>query len=976
MPTNRIDFSSSFKLHRVQRSKSKYLAVLVTILISLGLSLAPLAALAAAGDLDTSFGFTNGSTASISQLKVQADGKILINAHYNSTRNEFEPGISRLNADGTPDATFQSGLPTGKQVLDFSILANSKIMALVAGEDSINTLVSLNANGSLDDSYQFGVSFKNIKTFYVQPDGKILIGGSFSNLVGNAPYNFIARVNTDGTLDTTYPHTLDSDSSRFGAGQEISYITPQADGKFLVGGLVTTLVRLNADGTKDTGFSPFIIYNNPPTSGTKVTSKAAVQADGKILVAGIFNTINQLPRNGFARLNSDGSVDSSFDVAINFDRTSPTPPASIVVQPDNKILVAGNFTTVNGLNYKSLVRLNADGTIDSGFTPPAIATSTEQIVTLGPAANNKILVGGPFKALQGMAREGVARLDANGAVDNSFNAYQITTRNLVNGEIKLTVIQLDGNLLISGDFTEVDGIARPGFARVTINGTPDNTFQPAATYNPRFIGVQPSGKIIVVRPGGAIIRLNNDGTLDNAFPELTVEWLYSFAMQPDGKFLVGTSDDAARLVRYTEDGQVDSSFNAQITGLGNFPFFYRVLAITPQPDGKLLIGGEFELVSGQPRKSLARLNSNGSLDTSFTPTLNISGLIYKIVVDNTGKIWVAGSSVVINASKGLVKLTPDGAVDTSFVAPTPFEINDFAVQTDGKPVVSYGESSSPVPYYFRRLTTTGSIDATFVANPAGRVSSIALYPNGKIVVGGSFQTVNSVRRNYLARLLNDVIASGFSTQTTLSSSDNRAAPGANVTLTAKVKPATASGTITFSDGNNVLATVPLLNGVATYSTSSLNVGLHKIKASYDGDGNFAAGVAPVLYQRITPGCSAGVDPTVITSATDDGTATQCGTLSYALALTDATKPLSVNLGGAAKTITLSGEIVLGVAPGIQLDGGACGSPALVINGNGVNGEGLRLAGNNLLRNVQISGFSANQIATGGVNNRFECVRVF
>ncbi len=158
-----------------------------------------------------------------------------------------------------------------------------------------------------------------VYTTILQPDGKILIGGQFTTYNGITA-NRIARLNTDGTLDTTFTVGTGADSS-------VNTITLQPDGKILIGGAFTTyngttvnhVARLNADGTLDTTF-----VTGTGTNGSVFT--IALQPDGKILIGGWFTTYNGTTANYIARLNTDGTLDTTFTTGTSNDMSPPPPP--------------------------------------------------------------------------------------------------------------------------------------------------------------------------------------------------------------------------------------------------------------------------------------------------------------------------------------------------------------------------------------------------------------------------------------------------------------------------------------------------------------------------------------------------------------------------------------------------------------------------------------------------------------------------
>ena len=242
----------------------------------------------------------------------------------------------------------------------------------------------------------------------LQPDGKILVGGEFTSYNGTTQNN-ITRLNADGTRDTGF--TIGT-----GFNDNVYAIVLQSDGKILVGGEFTSyngtavnrIIRLNADGTRDTGFTAPI---------NDLVARIALQSDGKILIVGRFT-------NHIARLNTNGTVDSGFTIGTSFVPVSSVvfteTESSLTLQSDGKILVGGSFTSYNGTAVNRIARLNADGTIDTGFTIGTGTTGTPWTFAL--QSDGKILVGGSFTSYNGTDVNRIARLiNTNGIIANTIS---------------------------------------------------------------------------------------------------------------------------------------------------------------------------------------------------------------------------------------------------------------------------------------------------------------------------------------------------------------------------------------------------------------------------------------------------------------------------------------------------------------------------------------------------------------------------
>jgi uncharacterized delta-60 repeat protein len=203
-----------------------------------------------------------------------------------------------------------------------------------------------------------------------------------------------------------------------GFNNAVTPVVRQADGRLLVGGSFTSLngtainrlARLNADGTPDTAFNA-----NLGTGFDALVGGVAMQADGKVLVAGNFTTFNGVTVNHLVRLNTDGTRDAAFSTALGTAFNLNT--LRVVVQPDGKILVSGIFTSFNGVATDRLIRLNADGTRDSAFSTALGTGFNNSIVVVVVQPDGKIVTGGTFTTVNGAAAANLARLNADGTRD-------------------------------------------------------------------------------------------------------------------------------------------------------------------------------------------------------------------------------------------------------------------------------------------------------------------------------------------------------------------------------------------------------------------------------------------------------------------------------------------------------------------------------------------------------------------------------
>jgi uncharacterized delta-60 repeat protein len=345
---------------------------------------------------------------------------------------------------GTRDFSFDMG--TGFNdfqylVYDIKIFPNDKI--LIGGGfhsyngEQQNHLILLNPNGSKATEFNIGDGFNNsgVISLAVQSDGKILVGGAFSEFNGET-HSKLVRLNPDGSLDDTFNIGL-------GFNERINSIVVQPNGKILVGGFFTEfngqpqnrLVRLNIDGTKDNSFNIGIGFDD-------VVISLVAQSDGKVIVGGRFSFFNGQSQNKLTRLNTDGSIDDFIEIGggLNYD------VFALELQSDGKIIVGGDFSLFNSVNCSAgLVRLNMDGSIDNEFNSNGNGFDN-WVHSIDLQPDGKIIVGGNFNTYNNQPRYKLARLNYDGSLDDAFEQTGF------DDAVRVVEMQSDGKILVGGYF--------------------------------------------------------------------------------------------------------------------------------------------------------------------------------------------------------------------------------------------------------------------------------------------------------------------------------------------------------------------------------------------------------------------------------------------------------------------------------------------------------------------------------------------
>jgi uncharacterized delta-60 repeat protein len=723
---------------------------------------------------DLGFGFGNGANNIVNVSVIQPDGKVLIGGTFTSYGGFARNRIARLNADGSLDTSFVVGTGADSPVNAIAVLTDGKI--LIGGTFSSyngtgrNRIARLNPDGSIDASFNPGSGvFGGVNTLLVLPDGKILIGGEFTSYNGT-PINRIARLNSDGSLDMSFnPGT--------GANNIVLAIALQADGKCIIGGSFTAydgisrirIARINTDGSLDTGFTPGAGTNGDVRS-------LAVQADERILLGGGFSTYNGSSRTGIARVNTDGSLDASFNTILNFSDFR-----SLALQADEKIVIGGGFAQVNNTPRLRVARLNTDGSLDMSFDPGEGLNNTLLGFALQP--DEKIVMVGWFTYYDGTPRSRVVRALPDGSIDPDFNKATGA-----NSNVFCTLLQPDGKILISGDLLSYNDTARARIARLNADGSLDNSFNPGTGANSTIaaMALQPDGKIVI---GGLftnfdgvtrnrIARLNADGSLDLSFipgnpgngftsPSTVIS---AVLVQPDGKIVVAgnftnfnSSITRMRILRLNADGSLDTGFAP--TGVGtNGP----INAAAFQSDGKILIGGAFNLFGPDTQWRVARLNTDGSLDPSFNSGTGPNQTVNALAVQEDDKILIGGRFVSYNGTtrRRIARINNDGSLDASFnpgggVEPSSpvagsIEVNTIAVRPDGIILLGglFTEFDGTPRNRIAQLMPDGSLDMDFDPGTGanGSVRSLSVQLNGQNIIGGTFTSYDGTGRNRITRV--------------------------------------------------------------------------------------------------------------------------------------------------------------------------------------------------------------------------------
>jgi len=317
------------------------------------------------GSLDITFTCTNNASV-ISKVLLQADGKILIIGIFTTVGGATRNRMARLNSDGSLDATFPDLSPDGL-IHTMALQSDGKILVgggfSTIGGVSANRIVRLNTNGTVDGTFS-GSMNSPVYSILILDDGKILVGG-ISSVYGPGK-GMTVRLNTDGTLDAGYA----LGSSIVGSTDSVYSMAVQSDGKYIIGGSFSkvngtsksNIARLNSDGTLDTSFTPVLTGNSSGALSFPIVRGIAILDDDDILITGAFIYVDSVLKNGTARLHAeDGSLNTDFDAPLGEDGSlGKFGGLNVYIDSKGYPIIVGYFTKVQTTVRYHVVKLNPD----------------------------------------------------------------------------------------------------------------------------------------------------------------------------------------------------------------------------------------------------------------------------------------------------------------------------------------------------------------------------------------------------------------------------------------------------------------------------------------------------------------------------------------------------------------------------------------------------------------------------------------
>lgn len=506
------------------------------------------------------------------------------------------------------------------------------------------------------------------------------------------------------------------------------------------------LAKVRADGTLDPDWNPSVVG---------FVEALAVDTGGNVYVGGSISSVGGLPRTHIAKLSGAGigSVDP------NWNPSADNSVEAIAIDANGDVFVGGAFLSMGGLARSYIAKLSGSGVgaVDANWNPGA----DNQVRTLVIDGSGNVYAGGWFGVIGGQARMRLAKLSASGsgAADAAWNPSP-------NGIVDSLAFDGVSSIYVGGFFTDIGGQDRANIAKVTTVGVgaADPAWNPSSNSLVRAIAVDGSGHVFVggdftviggfVRSRIAKLSAGGAGIADANWNPQVDDTVQEVAIGSDGSIYTGglftQIDGQVRvgLARLDEDSAatgfpIDTELNGQ------------VFALARNPDGSIIVGGNFERANSQPRRNILRLQANGTLDPTWSPSAN--GVVDEVAVDGVGNVYASGQFTIIGGQtrQYIAKLTSNGAADASWNPFVDGYVRKIIIDNIGDVYVGgwFTTIGGQARANIAKLSgMTGEVDPDWNPSANSGVSTLAIDSIGNLFAGGDFSSIGGQARQGIAKL--------------------------------------------------------------------------------------------------------------------------------------------------------------------------------------------------------------------------------
>ncbi len=704
-----------------------------------------------------------GFNAPVLKTVLLNNGQILCLGEFTKFGSKDVKNIAILNSDGSLNTNFNFNNTLNGQIYD-AVFAKNNIF-LVGSFTLLNgkpqgRILKLKLDGSVDEQFNLAsnnTGFNNtVNTIAVDNSFNgdfLLVGGVFTQY-GSKLCNKLIRISQDGeAIDDGFSNALDKSYSI------VNHIAVHSPGDITIIADVLTIIQLDKTGKIDPNFNfkGKIIGGMTPTKVLKYNFN-------EILILGNFSIEDNITKKnhyGIALIDRYGNLKPDFNSPFTKSKYITTSYKDVIVK-DNYIYVAGMLLLKESNLETNLIRCNLSGEIDTTFNypsvingpyPPFIEYNVNSILNVN---NEELIIAGYFSTYQNNPTLNIAKINNNGDFISNFKPFDSSINLSFNDNINDIHIQRDKKVIVAGTFTSYFNKFHNGIIRINENGDVDNTFYSG-------LGVQ-EGMVSCV----------------------TTDSLGKIYLA--GNFKKYNNTNCGGFIKLNQDGSVDSSFNIPIGIPPYFTTLNNVIEkVIVQKDGKILLAGRFTSFNNiNSKQFIVRLNPDGTIDNSFNIDAEFNSIsnygINDVVILKDDKYLIVGN---VNITKNkysydyVFKLNFDGTLDTTFKK---LYLNNWpncaSRQNDGKILISglfnWPDDPKSNPYkYLIRIYPDGTIDTTFKAtNAFNNYIYKVKFQNNKIYVAGDFNSYQNINAPNLAVLNNNgTLNSDFELINGISSSD-------------------------------------------------------------------------------------------------------------------------------------------------------------------------------------------------------------
>ncbi len=671
----------------------------------------------------------NGFNGNVSTFVKTDDNKILVLGSFTEYLGQTYNRIIRLNADLTIDNTFNPGTGFDNTTWGAEVDPDDGSIYVVGAftqynGNSVNRLVKISNTGTISGTFNIGTGFNN-DTYDIKLDASknIIVTGIFTDFNGTS-VGRIVRLLPTGSIDTTFSNQTT------GFNSDPRSIQIDANGRIWIVGNFTSyagstynrFVVLNPDSSVWTG----ITYS---TGFNAIAYEIIPLSSGGWIVVGNFTFYKSVSNIRIIKLDANGDADTSFSTGTGFN----TAPWTVAELADGKIAATGFFTSYNGTTSYRLILLNTDGTIGLAFSNNDLNSYPRAITQIG----NELLIAGYFNLIINriFQKNRILKFNSNYIEDTTFQVGEGFNNYIQN------IMQHGENYLVSGWFSSFNSQPSTGLELLTPTGSRVSTFNLGNGFQfgagPQIyaIDIDTSGNILATgrytafndKPSPTLIIVNKNGQkitpdittfpgygANNSGQALKIDYLNRVYF--GGLFTAYGSSSVTRITRLNPDTlTVDNTFN---TGTGLVLASNLVGRLDIDRNNKLYVTGDFTSYNGTSISRILRLNTDGSLDNTFSVGTGFDAATRGCLVLDDGKVIVWGAFRTYNGTtaNGIVRLNTEGTSDNSFNTGLGIVGTVYDCCQDGDQIIASGTitayNNTPVANIVR-INYDGSVDTTF-----------------------------------------------------------------------------------------------------------------------------------------------------------------------------------------------------------------------------------------------------------------------